>query len=219
MLFVKIFGSFRWLSFLIGAALVVAVSWVLWPNSAQNVPKNGVKTSETVKIVHDSTGIKSLRDSVAALRRHSMAVRIIRVTIRDTVHGTEEIYLDSGAVVHDTVSFVRTARDTVSVHVTDTLYKEKELEPVQATETQPWGLSVEAYYDETKKTGGTVTLSRDIAGPLSAFAYGDYQSRIEAGAGVSAEWRIFRVSALVRNYGISGIDLGYKITGCMDVRF
>ena len=104
---------------------------------------------------------QAVRDSLRILRGKTLAVRIVRVTIRDTVHGTEEIYLDSGAVVHDTVSFVRTARDTVSVHVTDTLYKEKELEPVQATETQPWGLSVEAYYDEIKKPGGTVTLSRD----------------------------------------------------------
>ena len=89
MLFVKIFGSFRWLAFIIGAALIAAVSWVLWPDSAQNVQKEGVNTSETVRIVHDSTGIQAVRDSLRILRGKTLAVRIVRVTIRDTVHGTD----------------------------------------------------------------------------------------------------------------------------------
>lgn len=132
MLSAKLFGSFRWLAFLLGAALISVISWVLWPDFAQNVPKTVVKTSETTRIASDSAGMQALRDSLSMMQTRTASVRVVRITVRDTVRGTETVYLDSGAVVRDTVSLVRTVSDTVRVRVTDTLYVERSSEPVAA---------------------------------------------------------------------------------------
>lgn len=169
MLFVKIFGSFRWLAFIIGAALIAAVSWVLWPDFAQNVQKEGVNTSETVRIVHDSTGIQAVRDSLRILRGKTLAVRIVRVTIRDTVHGTEEIYLDSGAVVHDSIFLTRTIHDTLAVHVHDTLYSRMKTGPVRRDD---WAVTAGVDVSHGISLSGTPAISisagveRRIVGPL-----------------------------------------------------
>lgn len=164
MLFVKIFGSFRWLAFIIGAALIAAVSWVLWPDSAQNVQKEGVNTSETVRIVHDSTGIQAVRDSLRILRGKTLSVRIVRVTIRDTVHGTEEIYLDSGAVVHDSIFLTRTIHDTLAVHVRDSLYVKQTYEP------KKWNLYAGAFvsYEPlgSLEYGASAGIRYKLLGPI-----------------------------------------------------
>ena len=121
----KILGNFRWLFLLIGVLIASLVAWLLFPKQS---PQNSV--SQQVIQVTDSSEISALRDSLTMLRTHTQSTRIIRVTLRDTINGTSAIYLDSGAVVHDTVAMTRVIRDTVAIHVRDSIYVKERVEQI-----------------------------------------------------------------------------------------
>lgn len=210
--FLKIIGNFRWLAFLSGAVVVGLVSWMCWPDgrtaAAETMP-------QTVRAVRDSSGVQSLQDSMAALRARTQTVRLIRVIVRDTVKGTETIYLDSGAVTTDTVRLVRIVKDTGAVTVHNTLYEKM----ATGNESADNVFSGTVYYDESGKPGVRCEYSRRVIGPLSGLVYTDYQDRLESGLGVTARWKIFNARVVVRNYGYKSMDFGYEVSGGVSVRF
>jgi hypothetical protein len=209
------FGSFRWLAMLIGALIAGLISWAIHPENENKVIACGGKSSEQVELSNDSTEISALRDSLSMLMTSHRSVRLVRVIVRDTIDGTETIYLDSGATITDTIQVVRTVRDTVFVAVHDTLsakkYGDDKLNDNEFSGT--------VYYDETGKPGVSAEYSRRAIGPISGLVYMDYQNSIESGLGMKADWKIFNARAVVRNYGYRGLDLGYEIKVGIGVAF
>lgn len=143
----KILGNFRWLFFLIGIAVTALVAVAFWPS---NTPQELV-SHETVTVT-DSSGIRALRDSLTMLRTHSQSTRIIRITLRDTIKGTTTIYLDSGAVVHDTVALTRVIRDTISIHTKDSVYVKKEFSP----QAKKWNVDAGVFVSHDASLSGAV---------------------------------------------------------------
>lgn len=150
---IKILGHFRWLFLLIGIAVTALVVAAFWPsNKAQQLISH-----ETV-IVADSSGISALRDSLAMLRTHSQGTRIIRVTFKDTLKGTSTIYLDSGSVIQDAESVTRVIRDTVAIHIKDSVYVKKQFSP----QAKKWNIDAGVFVSHD------ASLSEDVDYGLSA---------------------------------------------------
>jgi len=211
-IFLKIIGRFRWLAFLFGAALVGLLSWLLWP--IRQIPEPGVVT-QTAQVVHDSSGIQSLRDSLSMMRSRTQSTRLIRVIVRDTINGLETVYLDSGSILRDTITTVHTVRDTVSVAVHDTVYRS-----ISKTDgSLDNEFTGHIYYDGCKKPGARLEYSRRIFGPISGLVYADYQDSLESGLGVAVKWTIFHAQAVAKNYGYRSIDFGYKIDAGVNIEF
>lgn len=154
--------NFRWLFLLIGVLIAGLLAWAFWPSSNAYTP-----VSQEVVTVTDSTEIRALRDSLSMMRTHNQSTRIIRVTLRDTINGTTAIYLDSGAVVHDTVAMTRVVRDTMAIHVRDTVYVKKEF---SKEAKKKWGLDAGAFVSyeplETVDYGLSAGIRYKIIGPV-----------------------------------------------------
>lgn len=152
-------GNFRWLFLLIGVLISGLVAWAFWPTSNAYTP-----VSQEVVTVTDSTEIRALRDSLSIMRTHSQNTRIIRVTLKDTIKGTTAIYLDSGAVVHDSIFLTRTIHDTLAVHVRDSLYVKQTYEP------KKWNLDAGAFvsYEPlgSLEYGASAGIRYKLLGPI-----------------------------------------------------
>jgi hypothetical protein len=141
----KILGNFRWLFLLIGIAVTALVAAAFWPSDKPQEPIS----HETVTVT-DSSGIMALRDSLTMLRTHSQGTRIIRVTFKDSLKGTSTIYLDSGSVVQDAESVTRVIRDTVAVHIKDSVYVKKEF----AAQAKKWNVDAGAFVSHDASLSG-----------------------------------------------------------------
>jgi len=182
-----IFGNFRWLFLLIGFLVASLVAWAFWPTIEAYTPVS----QETVTVT-DSTEIRALRDSLSMMRTHSQNTRIIRVTLKDSIKGTTAIYLDSGAVVHDSIFLTHTIHDTLSIHVKDSLYVKKTYSP------KKWGVD------------GGVFVSYY---PLGSLEYG-----ASAGVRYKVIGPVF-VSARVEKKGFDSFSDGWKLKATAGIEF
>jgi len=185
-----ILGNFRWLFLLIGLLVASLVAWAFWPTSVAYTPVS----QETITVT-DSTEIRALRDSLAMLRTHSQGTRIIRVTFKDTLKGTSTIYLDSGSVVQDAESVTRVFRDTMAIHVRDTVYVKKEF---SKEAKKKWGVD-----------GGVFVLYE----PLGSVDYG-----ASAGVRYKVIGPVF-VGAAVEKKGFDSFSDGWKLNATAGIEF
>ena len=210
----KLFGNFRWLALISGALIMALVCWAFWPESQGSIPTLAEKIIVTRT---DSTGIQALRDSLAIFKASSLKVHIKRRTEKQTTPSgfTEVTYLDSSAAYTDTLKMVEILHDTVYTRVIDSSYVETKNTPIKKKKNVFMGM---VYYDESRAFGGSIGYQRALIGPFGFNAYGDYQDSLEIGVGPTVNWKIFKVSAVVRNYGFEA-NIGYKVSGGVEITF